>query len=236
MKISNINSNNSFGFTPKTHAFITNVALRNFPELQQHSRLITSGCESPDIILTQSGVGNYSHNFFGPNSDITRKDALSIYLEHVNEAINQLKNANSKYALYRAGNALHYLQDVSSPLHTKKETANFLYFIPHALYERKIPKQHFNLMRNAIKNNPEVKSIYYLDNFIETAEKSQKMPNPLLQKNKNLSQKTMEESIALAYSSTNSFFKFLEDLRIALKIHDHEKVDKLLYGAKYIKN
>ena len=136
-------SSQSFGWNYKTHIEITEMALQNDNSLDKvEKRMLGRFSQMPDFCKEELGDLNSSHFFFpyGKKKSFTLKkdsenNAFDKFKYHVNNA---LKESNREKFLREIGYAVHYLQDVSTPLHTEQGgiLQKFFKFPIHVKFEK----------------------------------------------------------------------------------------------------
>ena len=115
--------NQSFGWNRNTHHKMTMLALRDINIDSNTKNQIARYSQMPDFIKSELGWHNNTHFFFpyaknqsfgiGKNK---HNNAFSKFEEHVQNSL----NSRTKEEFYKyAGFAMHYLQDVSMPMHTE---------------------------------------------------------------------------------------------------------------------
>lgn len=136
-------SSPNFGWNYKTHIEITEVALQNNDNLSKiEKRMLGRFSQMPDFNADELGDLNSSHFFF-PFADkrsYTLKknsgnNAMEKFVYHINNAFKEL---DREKFLREVGYAVHYLQDVSTPLHTEQGGIfqKFLKLPVHRKFER----------------------------------------------------------------------------------------------------
>lgn len=125
MRIQETQSTNqsTFKWNVITHAGMTLEAVKNSKISQEERNVLAKLVTLPDFIVNERGYHNNTHFFF-PNSKNksfgkgcnTYNNALERYKEHLQMALTVNDKPNF---LKHAGFAIHYLQDVSMPMHTE---------------------------------------------------------------------------------------------------------------------
>lgn len=102
-----------------THEFITKIACQKYKVFKDGE--LIEHCTKPD---TDETDGAFKYHFYNP---VTRKNfsggrtsALTKILEHYNNAI-ILHFKNDKKSIEELGRALHFMQDICTPVHTYYE-------------------------------------------------------------------------------------------------------------------
>lgn len=117
------NSAQPFGWNKTTHLEMTTMAAKNMNLSAVEKRLLARYSQIPDLDKSQSGFFNNTHFFFpnsrnnsfgiGKNKD---NNAYSMFMKHVNRIFaSKSREGIIKYTGY----ALHFLQEMSMPMHTK---------------------------------------------------------------------------------------------------------------------
>ena len=222
----------SFGWLAKTHSAITKRAIDKIPELLPYRRLIQTGSVVPDISPYKTSLlGSKAHIYDGSgyfSYDIVPQNASDFYCECITNALSELNFGNKKVAMYRFGEALHFLQDMAVPMHTKKECQSPLKIFKHIKYESLAGKHH-ELIDDMIKKQKTISDTNFQNLFLDTYKKSSSMQNPF---EKNQKDRWLE-SIEYAYSNAfDASCKFLKKISILANATQHERtklIDKEFY-------
>jgi len=124
MKINqNNNSNLSFGWTCKTHRKIAEFALEDFPKLLPAKKMFQDFVQRPDFDELGT-LGNWHfYSRYTKRSFVDfdgKSNALARYREHVKILTKAAEEKNNPLFFEHAGRALHFLQDMTQPHHTKR--------------------------------------------------------------------------------------------------------------------
>lgn len=225
------NNTQSFGWLAKTHNHITKCVLEQIPELTPYKGFIKLGAVMPDIRLQQTSILNdKSHNFFGGivNSfSITPENASDFYFENLSKAMSFLVRGHERTAMYKFGEALHFLQDMAVPMHTKKECGGLLKVKSHLNWERVACLNNHFLNKLTPQNpNAEPESFYNL--FINTHSKTSASQNPFETGARKNWKSMIESSFTTAYQTT---YSFLKKVAILQSTPLNERKNKLLTEA-----
>ena len=136
--------NLNFGWNLKTHAFITGKALENVNVLScNEKKYIAKHSKDPDLVFKEIiNIFSEKHLFDiqkegKDGSALNNDNALSNFIKHTLKAFNASAIGDRKNFLISIARAVHYLQDGSTPVHTKY--GNFLQklfrFPMHELFE-----------------------------------------------------------------------------------------------------
>ncbi len=187
MQINPTTSQPNFKWNRKTHLEMTMLALKDCNILPSQKRQVGRYSQMPDFCKQELGFHCNTHFYF-PNSknksyglNIEKNNALQMFKDHFEAAIFCKKET---HFLQHAGYAIHYLQDVTVPLHTKANNfiGKFLKYRIHREFERG-EKFGANLHLAEFKQEYQPKTINFttlVDLFKDTADFSQ---NPELQVN-----------------------------------------------------
>ncbi len=180
MQINTSGGQTNFKWNKTTHLEMTMLALQNSSIDDITKRQVARYAQMPDFAKTELGYHNNTHFFFpnskkksfGPDSD--KLNAFSQFKEHLQQAM--LSEAKEE-VLKKLGYALHYLQDMSVPLHTEPGGLihKILKYKLHGNFERGKKygaTAHLDILTQNFKaEDLEYSSI--LDLFTKTAEYSQ---------------------------------------------------------------
>ena len=215
MKLNTKTRNNNFGWHIKTHAQLTEKAISNFPKLLPYRRWFSIGSQVPDFALKQTSfIDKTAHNFHGNIDEYDTMDAMEFFQKLYGDALLFLNFRNNGYAAYKAGQALHFLQDMGVPLHTQKKHMNFFNIFSHVKYEgiaKKHPEFIDELVLNREKLPPQPSSISFTDRFFDAYEKSANMPHPFDKENRGNWNSSIREALNNSYHSTCEFLANFED-------------------------
>ena len=112
----------SFGWNRTTHLEMTMLALKDIDMEPKDKRQLARFSQMPDFIKSELGFHNDTHFFF-PDSNRSsfgfnrKENAFFQYKKHI---VNAMSPLNKEDFLRNTGYALHYLQDVSMPMHTER--------------------------------------------------------------------------------------------------------------------
>ena len=214
-KTQSCNKNNSvsFGWLAKTHSYITKSAITKVPELLPYRKFIQWGSVIPDIRLSQTSlIGSEAHFWDGKNFncfDTVPQNAGDFFCDLMSKAFMFLTNGNKKLAMYKAGETLHFLQDMAVPLHTKRECQGILKIFKHLNYER-IADQNHDLLDSLAFSRAEIKTEKLKNLFINMQKESSSMENPFLKSTDR--QASIETALTNAFNVTCSFLKKFADI------------------------
>ena len=124
MEITNISTENpNFGWNIKTHKAMTSLALHGSAAETSAQRAMCKFVQLPDLLKQEAGYHHNTHFFFPDCKNKSfgrdangRNNALSMFKEHY-QAAAEAKTLDD--FLLRTGFAMHYLQDVTMPMHTE---------------------------------------------------------------------------------------------------------------------
>ncbi len=113
----------TFKWNKTTHLNMTLLALRDSGLSPSDVRQLARFSQMPDFIKEELGRCNNAHFYFPTKKKpgyflgaSGQNNALSRYLSHISKALNSV----DKETFYRyVGYAMHYIQDVSMPMHTE---------------------------------------------------------------------------------------------------------------------
>lgn len=186
--------NNVIGFNSATHEYVTSSSLefikeksseilgeeRKFSE-KENSILKEISEEYKNHIIEYSlkpdedeNQGAFKYHFFNPVTERNflgeRKTALSKFEEHFEQALEEYKEGNSANAYEQLGRAIHFLEDLSTAVHTGYEnpTDSVVKFPLHVSFEKKC-----DTVSNECKPNITTECLdYYEFNLPENIAKS----------------------------------------------------------------
>ena len=180
MKINNLTENQNFRWNKTTHLEMTMLALKDSELDNITKRQIARYVQMPDFIKTELGFYNNSHFYF-PNSkkksfgvNSGKYNAYSQFIEHLSHSISAKEDGEFYKFL---GFALHYLQEMSNPLHTEPSNivSKMLKYKTHKKFECD-SKVGATSNLDVLKDNYKHEDVTYgslLDLFKDTAEFSQ---------------------------------------------------------------
>ena len=113
-------------------------------------------------------------------------------------------NNKPDVAMTKAGEALHFLQDVANPLHTNPKYQGLLSTFRHSRYEKLADKKVAHISE-FIPQNTEILPEFYIDNFLNTYQTSSKMPHPFKKEELKNWDNSIKNSLTLAYDATRTF-------------------------------
>lgn len=211
----NSDEKRNFGWTIKTHANLSKLALEKFPQLTKYANNIIAGSQYPSVAMhNYYFINPRGHYFYGKEDVFLNKNcsALSNYLDYCTRACFKLKFKDTDSVAAQSGIALHFLQDIANPIHTQNKNKGIINYFRHYLFEKKAEKFSNNLSDFIVEND--VKNTIPSAVFDDTYKKSSSMNHPFDKENMNNWDDTIKESLQLAYDST---CKFLEEVTQLLK-------------------
>lgn len=215
MQVSFNNNKQNFGWKPSTHAMITEYAVDSFPKLKKYKSRLSAASQLPDVAIYDFNLINpLAHFYFGRqiHHDGFPKDAFSYYIKFFNEYMQNLLNNKEGDAMTKAGEALHFIQDIANPLHTNEAYQGLLSPFRHAKYEKLADKKAKNI-RQIVSQDTEIIPKHYKDNFLDTYRASSTMEHPFSKTTRENWDKSIDDSFTLAYNATRSF---LDDVNALL--------------------
>lgn len=159
----------SFGGT--THQRITEEVYQQSGTDLPWEELI-KGSTYPDDV--ENDGGTYAGHFYNAEGNNTSPNALERMYIHFRKAVDEYKKKNKKKAAFELGQAMHYMEDMTCPVHTWGYAFNIIpsHLFIHAMYEDvldKLPSYEFpryipekgrlnqtDLKRNAVFRNQQV--------------------------------------------------------------------------------
>lgn len=141
MQINPITEQPNFKWSKETHLEMTMLALKDCNLANKTKRQIARYSQMPDFCKEELGFHCNTHFYF-PNSksksfglNTEKNNALQMFKDHVNAAIFCVKETDF---LKQAGYAMHYLQDITVPLHTNSDNLikQILKYKLHREFER----------------------------------------------------------------------------------------------------
>ena len=124
MKISSINNQPNFGWNRTTHLAITELALKNINGLSEvEKRQIARYSQMPDYDKKEIGYLKNSHFYFPLSKNQSYGKSANRYNNAkamFNEHLQQAAMSKTREDFFKhTGYAMHYLQEVALPMHTK---------------------------------------------------------------------------------------------------------------------
>ena len=213
----NINktSRQNFGWSCKTHYLLTRNIAESIPQLRKYAFTLAISSATPDIKLSQTSLGyNMAHYFDGKNFveyDMIPNNASDFYFDNLTKALHYFDDGIPIIGMIKAGNALHFLQDVAVPMHTNPDCFSVIKTLQHIQYERRAKKFLIN-NEELITQNLTDTTKSFKDCFMDTYNKSSQMENPfsISSKNRNAS---IQESLSNACENTYNFLKQLAKIQ-----------------------
>lgn len=167
----------AFAFDGPTHQYTTEkgidlaIAINDSSYLDFYNmdaqRKLYEFCTMPD---TDETYGAYRWHFYnvatGCNYAGEPTSALTKFQDHYNEAITCYKNHNESKAFEELGRALHFLEDMNTPVHTNNQISGdaVLNFPLHITFEKHCVKVQSNYNANMSIKECE----YYKNNSLKT--------------------------------------------------------------------
>ncbi len=213
MHVNSTDQHINFGWSKTTHLEITMLALRDYSIDNIKKRQLARYSQMPDFDRTEIGYLNNMHFYFpnslkksfGRNSD--KFNAYDQFKEHLTAALQCCDNDGF---LKHAGYALHYLQDVSVPLHTEKGGIlhKVMKYNLHKEFER---NSKYGVQSNLkkLKNNYQYSRLSFttlLDLFKNTAEFSQNPEFKITGMNKKKWYSIQQRCFDIGVNTTREFF------------------------------
>lgn len=214
------NGSINFGWNRTTHLEMTMLALKDTKMSDVMKRQLARYSQIPDFDKAEIGYRNNTHFYFvnskkksfGKNN--SRNNAFNQFKEHVTAA---LVTKDDNVFIKQAGYAMHYLQDMSVPLHTEKGGIfhKIIKYKLHSNFERKTKYGALSNMRKLIENykHENINFTTFLDLFKNTAIFSQ---NPNLKVscfNKKKWYSIQQECFNMGVNTTREFFEKLLSVR-----------------------
>lgn len=218
MHINSLDNNINFGWSKTTHLEMTMLALKDSKIDNVTKRRIARYSQMPDFVKTELGYHNNTHFYF-PNSEKKsfgknsgEFNAYNQFKEHLTTA---LFSNNDEHFLKHAGFALHYLQDMSVPLHTEKGgiLQKILKYNLHKEYECESKYGVQTNLKKIIENYKYQKLNFttLLDLFKDTAEFSSRFK--ITSSNKKKWYSIQQECFDMGVNTTREFLEKLLSLR-----------------------
>lgn len=218
----NKNNTPSFGWHIKTHAHLTKCAIDRLYELKKYENYIKIGAQMPDISMRQtSAFGDMAHSFFGKDfvtNTTSPQNASDFYFDNIGKAMERFNSGFNRAGMYYAGNALHFLQDMAVPLHTKPECQSIFKLPIHVKYEG-IAKNNPEIIDIVASNTQNLSRDGFYQIFIDAYKKSSQMDNPYRIACSEW-EISVKQSLDNAYFST---FKFLNRLADYVKASSRQR-------------
>ena len=221
MQIDTSKNSINFGWNKTTHLQMTMLGLKDCSRLDNITkRQIARYTQMPDFAKSELGYHNNTHFYFpnsrkksfGPNSD--QLNAYNQFKEHLVSSI--MAKDDTKF-LRHAGFALHYLQDMTVPLHTEK--GNFLQkIIKYNTHKNFEYKSKYSALANSEKlgrnyKNERIHFTTLLDLFKDTAAFSQKPEFKITNFNKKKWYSIQQECFNRGVNTKREFFEKLLSIR-----------------------
>ncbi len=218
MQIGNIDNSVNFKWNKTTHLEMTMLALKDSKIDKVTKRQIARYSQMPDFVKSELGYHNNTHFYF-PNSEKKsfgknsgEFNAYNQFKEHLTTA---LFSKNDEHFLKHAGFALHYLQDMSVPLHTEKGGMlhKIMKYKLHKNFEQNSKYGVLSNMKNLAENYRYKKITFttLLDLFKDTAEFSGRFK--ITSSNKKKWYSIQQECFDMGVNTTREFFEKLLSLR-----------------------
>lgn len=120
MKIDTVNKT-SFGWNKATHLEMTMLALQDFALPSVEKRQLARFSQMPDLMKSEAGFFHNTHFYFPDSKKQSYgfKSSENAYRQFNKHVIDSLNPLDSEDFLRNAGYAIHFLQDVSMPMHTE---------------------------------------------------------------------------------------------------------------------
>ncbi len=111
----------SFGWNRTTHLEMTMLALKDIDMEPKDKRQLARFCQMPDSMKSELGFYHNTHFFFpdSKKSSFGFNDSENAYDRFNRHVIDAVEPLDRDDFLRNTGYALHYLQDVSMPMHTE---------------------------------------------------------------------------------------------------------------------
>lgn len=177
MNIRSVNNIN-FGWHCDTHKNITQAALKDFPQFQQYQDVFELEVQKPD--LDDIGFLANKHFYYAPedgkspmsffdNKEQTN-NAKSAYKTHVKVLDKAIENKDTLAIISQAARAMHFLQDMAQPQHTKKGS----------LLTKAIELKIHNDYEQAVLNKQDIHKEEYFKTAYNTNEQNQPGPRKFI--------------------------------------------------------
>ena len=204
---------NNFGWNPKVHESITRLALEHVPVKLPHTESIIEGVIDDRIPLHLFGILDAKHCYAGeplssPSSRV--KHSLDMYIDKLIDSMIDWELDNENAAMKEIGEAVHLLQDIADPLHTRKFYVSPLKFQPYRKYYKCADKIDISEIITEKELNAVTDNFY--DLYGDTYIKARRSPYPLRSKYIARVPELMKKSISNACASTVAFLKRLGNL------------------------
>ncbi len=220
MQIDTLNNSMNFGWNKTTHLEMTMLALKDCNIDNKTKRQIARYTQMPDFAKSELGYHSNTHFYF-PNSkkksfgqNSNQLNAYNQFKEHLVSSI--MSKDNTKF-LRHAGFAIHYLQDMTVPLHTEKGglLQKILKFNTHKKFEY---KSKYSALANSemLSKNYKYEKIDFttlLDLFKDTAKFSQNPNFKITNFNKKKWYSIQQECFNRGVNTTREFFEKLLSVR-----------------------
>lgn len=219
-------NNQSFGWHIRSHAHMTDVALTNFPILEQYKKSLLFGVQVADISPKLTGIIDNSHKYYGgdwnghPYESAWGMFNEACYNMNISLALKEIP----AIILFKAGTALHFLQDATCPLHTVKSNSNFFTsFIKHLFYEKDAHRLRNEIALHGSKSH-KIEDLNFYDNFLSAYKESSNQGVPARS-----DQNEWRDSINKSYVNGIHRSKiFLNRLNSVVEARRHDNINELL--------
>lgn len=220
MRVDTVKDQINFGWSKTTHLEMTMLALKDTKISDVTKRQLARYSQMPDFAKSERGYRNNTHFYFpgskkksfGKKSD--KYNALSQFKEHLTAALFSKEDENF---LKHTGYALHYLQDVSVPLHTEKGGIfhKFMKYRVHKDFEKDSKYGAQTNLRVLMENYKfqELNFTTLLDLFKDTALYSQKPEYKVKMSNKKKWYSIQQECFDMGVNTTREFVEKLLSVR-----------------------
>lgn len=148
---------NCFAFDKYTHEYVTKVATSELKKINYNSSASFFDQNSEKILFEYStrpdideNDGAFQWHFYNPATEKNFKgkdiSAVTKFEEHYNNSIRYYKENNKEMSLQEIARALHFLEDLNTPVHTNAQsfTDAIIQFVMHSKFEE---------LCNNVKNN-----------------------------------------------------------------------------------
>lgn len=213
----------TFGWTCNTHRKITVKIASQINGIKKYKYVLGDFVQKPDF--DELGPMGNRHFYFGhiPKSylDYTgHNNALSYYKKHVKQMLEASKNKDKNTLIENAGRALHFLQDMSMPLHTKRTSfikkvwdfANHITFENFVEFRR---RDYFNHKKrfNKCLDNYEPQEENFIKLFINSFSLTKKITPPTQKNSSMLWEDIGRTSFKQTMDSTREFLLLFANLK-----------------------
>lgn len=149
------NNNTSFGWCHSTHRLLTKVAVKKINKCLSRSAkfdyaLLYYSCTHPDF--TKANISQFGHGHFADVDNLSTDppDAYTLTIRYTNKVLAAHARKQYKKRDDYLGYALHFLQDMLNPYHTKYE--RLVKNHPKRILHRNFEKMAEGLQEVVIKN------------------------------------------------------------------------------------